>query len=281
MVSALASAGETKSTLPKQVTLAEKGSQAIGPRNKFEPGKRPGDQWVNSMGLVFCWCPPGKYVAGSPEAEIGRYADEQQHEVPIPNGFWLSKYELAHSQTVAGRRGGNGIAQHKLHPMTMINLDDAKTMTRNLTKSEQEAGRLPSDWEYSLPTEDQWEYAARAGTTTRFYFGEDQSDLPQHANFADKTYYDSGDIYSNFADRTLNDGALNFARVGSYQPNPWGFYDMYGNVAEWCTNQAIRGGSWTSVPENCRSAYRDSFGSRNQQDFIGYRLVIQKSPQGE
>lgn len=279
LIAALAGAGKCRSTLEEDTALTGKGSQAISSSRKFVLGKEAGDEWVNSMGIVFCWCPPGKYVAGSPDSVPSRYPDEEQRESTIEHGFWLSKYELARSQEVAKRRPGAGtIARHKLDPMTMINHDDAKTMTRNFTASECEAGRLPEDWQYSLPSEEQWEYAARAGTTTRFYFGEDLHPLPRHANFADKTYYDSGDIYSNSAHRTLNDGALKLAPVGSYQPNPWGFHDMYGNVAEWCINYAIRGGSWTSVPENCRSAYRDSFSSRNEQNFIGYRLVIQKAP---
>ena len=260
-------------------TVVGAASQSISPSDRFIPGRKAGDEWVNSMGLVFCWCPPGKYVAGSPESEPDRYPDEEQREVVIPNGFWLSKYELAFSQRIAKRSPGRGaLARHKLDPMTLINHDDAKSMTRTFTASEQKAGRLPSDWQYTLPTEDQWEYAARAGTTSRFYFGDDLKRLPAHANFGDRSYYESGDIYSNAAHRTLNDGAVRLNRVGSYEPNPWGFHDMYGNVAEWCINLAIRGGSWVSVPEHCRSAYRDSFSSRNQQNFIGYRIVIQKTP---
>ena len=273
--------GDTDSLLTKLANndgLTGKPSTAISPPDQFVLGKKAGDEWVNSMGLVFCWCPPGKYIAGSPEGAPGRYADEEQREVTIEHGFWLSKYELAFGQPVSKRRASlKSIARHKLDPMTMINHDDAKAMTRSFTQGECQAGRLSSDWQYTLPTEEQWEYAARAGTSTRYYFGDDMKVLPRHANFADKTYYDSRDIYSNSAHRTLDDGAFKLAHIGSYQPNPWGFHDMYGNVAEWCINHAIRGGSWASVPENCRSAYRDSFSSRNEQNFIGYRIVIQKN----
>ena len=255
------------------------GSQAISSRDKFVVGKKAGDEWVNRSGLVFCWCPPGRFIAGSPAGVAGRYPDEEQREVTISDGFWLSKFELAFGQPVANRKAGrNALARHKLDPMTMINHDDAKSMTRNLTAAEQKAGRLPADWQYTLPTEEQWEYAARAGTTSTYYFGEDMEQLPLHANFGDKSYYDSLDIFSNAADRRLNDGFVKLAPIGSYRPNGWGFHDMYGNVAEWCINTAIRGGGWVSDPRNCRSAYRDSFSSRNEQNFIGYRLVIQKTP---
>jgi len=265
--------------IAKHEVLMHPASKTISPANVFVPGKKAGDEWVNQMGLVFCWCPPGTFTAGSPTDVPGRYSDEEQRSVRIDQGFWISKYELAFSQKVAKRGASRkSIAQHKLDPMTMINHDDAKAMTRTFTASERKAGRLPADWYYTLPTEEQWEYAARAGTTTRYYFGNDMALLTRHANFADKTYYDSGDIFSNSAHRTLNDGTTKLAQVGSYQPNPWGLHDMYGNVAEWCINLAIRGGSWASVPENCRSAYRDSFSSRNEQNFIGYRLVIQNSP---
>ena len=259
--------------------IAGQSSQAISPPKRFTTGKRAGDEWVNERGIVFCWCPPGRYVAGSPPSLEGRYPDEEQREVEIKDGFWLSKYELAFGQTLAKRRPGRQtIATRKLDPMTMINHDDAKSMTRNFTSSERKAGRLPDTWQYSLPTEEQWEYAARADTKSPYYFGNDVKQLPLHANFADKSYYDSGDIFSNSAHRTLDDGAVKLSIVGSYKANPWGFHDIYGNVAEWCIGLEIRGGSWASVPQNCRSAYRDSFSSRKEQNFIGYRIVIQKNP---
>jgi formylglycine-generating enzyme required for sulfatase activity len=258
--------------------LSGEPSFAASPPDQFSRGRKAGDEWVNSLGIVFCWCPPGTYTAGSPESETGRYPDETQRKVTIADGFWLSKYELTLGQRVAKRGPGRGtLARHKLDPVTMINHDDARAMTHTFSASEQKAGRLPGDWQYTLPTDDQWEYAARAGTATRFYFGDDTSHLPKHANFADKTYYDSGDIYSNAAHRTLSDGTAKLNLVGSYAANPWGFHDMHGNVAEWCINLAIRGGSWASVPQSCRSAYRDSFSSRNEQNFIGYRLVIQRA----
>ena len=257
--------------------LSGKPSLAIARPDRFPRGRNAGDEWVNSLGIVFCWCPPGAYTAGSPEGETDRYPDETQRRVAITDGFWLSKYELTLGHRVAKRGPGRGtLSRHKLDPVTMINHDDARQMTRSFTDSERKAGRLPDDWQYTLPSEDQWEYAARAGTTTRHYFGDDVNQLPRHSNFADKTYYDTGDIYSNGAHRTLNDGAAKLNLVGSYLANPWGFHDMHGNVAEWCINLAIRGGSWTSPPQNCRSAYRDSFSSRNEQNFIGYRLVIQQ-----
>jgi formylglycine-generating enzyme required for sulfatase activity len=144
-----------------------------------------------------------------------------------------------------------------------------------LTEEERKQGRLPSEWEYDLPSADQWEYAARAGTRSLYYFGDDMRPLPEHANFADKSFYDSGDIYSNHAHRALDDGVVKLATVGSFKPNPWGLHDVYGNVAEWCRDKSACGGGWVSLGENCRSAYRDYYSSRNEQNYLGYRIVIQ------
>jgi len=251
------------------------GKKAVSAPGRFVPGKKIGDEWVNSRGTVFCWCPPGKFTAGSPPGTPGRFPDEAQREVVIPHGFWISKYELTATENPRSRNNRPSEA-HKNLPLTMVNHDDAKQMTlRILTEEGRKLAALPDDWQYSLPTEEQWEYAARAGTTTNYSFGDNQSHLPEHANFGDKSYYDSLDIFSNSAHRTLDDGAVRAAPVGSYKPNAWGLHDVHGNVAEWCLNGAIRGGGWVSSPENCRSAYRDHFSSRNQQPFIGYRIVIQ------
>ncbi len=266
------------STATADNPVAGRGSVAISPPDRFVLGNKAGDEWVNSRGMVFCWCPPGRYVTGSPPSEVGRFDDEAQKEVVIKNGFWISKYEMTLRENLRNRPR-KSIAKSKNDPLTMINHDDARAMTqRNFSEAERKAGRLASDWQYSLPTEEQWEYAARAGTTTPYYFGADINDLPKHANFGDKSHYDTGDVFSLRSHRTLDDGVVQLARVGSYLPNPWGLHDIHGNVAEWCINGAIRGGSWVSTPATCRVAYRHYYSSRNEQNFIGYRIVIQKTP---
>ena len=269
-----------QATLASNLKLQSKASVSVSSPDKFVLGKKAGDEWVNSKGMIFCWCPPGTYTAGSAQDTPGRYPDEQQKQVVIEQGFWISKYELTLSQNLRGRSAPHrSISRHKLDPLTMVNYDDARSMTsRSFSGEERKHGRLAKDWEYNLPTEAQWEYAARAGTEGQFYFGDDLKQLPKHANFADKTFYDSKDVFSNAAHRTLADGAVRLAKVGTYEPNPWGLHDVYGNVAEWCVSTATRGGSWATSAENCRNAYRHTFSSRREQNFIGYRIVIQKTP---
>ncbi len=250
-------------------------SVAISPPDQFVPGKKAGDEWVNARGMVFCWCPPGRYIAGSPADTPGRYANEEQRQVVIKDGFWIGKYEHTIGQKLRNL-SNKMIGSDKNHPINLLHWDDGSRMVKHtLTEEERKAGRLPAGWQYHLPSEEQWEYAARAGTTTRYYFGNDMNLLPEHGNFADKSFYDSGDIYSNHAHRTLDDGFVRLAPVGAFKPNPWGLHDVYGNVAEWCRDLGARGGGWVSVPENCRSAYRDSYSSRNEQNYLGYRFVIQ------
>ena len=262
----------------RQAPITGTGSVAIAPPDRFVLGKKAGDEWVNARGMVFCWCPPGKYTAGSPVGTPLRFPDETQREVAIREGFWIGKYEHTRGQKLRNL-SNKMIGTHKNEPVNQLHWDDGSRMvTKTLTDAEHKAGRLPADWQYSLPTEDQWEYAARAGTTSRYYFGDDVSLLPQHANFADKSFYDSGDIYSNPAHRNLDDGFVRLAPVGSFKPNPWGLHDIYGNVTEWCIDQGARGGSWVSIAEACRSGYRDRYSSRNEQNYLGYRFVIQRTP---
>ncbi|MEM7010791.1 MAG: SUMF1/EgtB/PvdO family nonheme iron enzyme [Verrucomicrobiota bacterium] len=177
----------------------------------------------------------------------------------------MQKYELTRGHFVSLGRNmpREMVGNHKLHPLNKYHMDDGKNIGRNLTKTELQAGRLPDGWHYSQPSEEQWEYAARAGTKTPYFFGADMSQLPRFANFGDKSYYDTGDIFSNSAHRVLDDGSPGPSLVGAYLPNPWGLHDIYGNVSEWCENG---------------SAYRDSYASRSDQDYLGYRLVIQKAP---
>lgn len=270
------SAKAFRSSLPASTTITGAGSKTVAPPYRFSEGKNAGDEWVNARGMVFCWCPPGKYIKGSPTSEPGRYPDEKQTAVTIEHGFWISKYELTLSQN-ARNRPRKTIATLKNHPLTTMHLDDARRMMqRDFTAVERKLGRLPKNWEYRLPSEEQWEYAARAGTKTAWFFGDDSKSLPRYANFGDKSFFDSGDPFSASASRTLNDGVIQLARVGRYRANPWGLHDVYGNVAEWCRNGAARGGSWVSTPANCRSAHRHVFSNRTQLNYLGFRLVIQR-----
>ncbi len=265
------------SGLPEGFALRGGGSAAVAPPDGFPGVGEVGDEWVDGHGMVFCWCPPGRYTAGSPVGTAGRYPDEERREVTVASGFWSAKFELTEGQNPRGK-SRNSIATDKRHPANRLHLDDARSMLRRRTEEEREAGRLPAGWEYALPTGAQWEHLARAGTAGLWYFGDRIADLPGHANVADASFAATGDIFSRAADRDLDDGAAYLATVGSYAANPWGLHDVYGNVAEWCEDGAVRGGGWCSVPANCRSGYRDSRSARDEQDFVGYRIVIRPTP---
>lgn len=277
LIAAIKQGGKaTASALPKDFKLPGRGDSVISPRNEFRPGEKAGDQWVAPNGAVFVWCPPGQYTAGSPPTDPGRYSDEVQRVVDIDEGFWISKYEMTLSEAPKGRPY-RSIARHKSHPLTMVNHDDIRRhTTKTLTKRLREGAGLPADWQYNLPTQSQWEYAARAGTSSAFSFGDDPTKLSEHANFADKAFFETGSVYAQHADRTHSDGFAELAPVGLFKPNAWRLYDVHGNVAEWCRDGAIRGGSWVSLPGSCRIAMTQKFSSRGQKNFIGYRIVIEK-----
>jgi len=256
------------------------GSVAISPPEKFVSGNQAGDEWVDSRGMVFCWCPAGSFMMGSPADEKHRYEDEAQQIVEIHEGFWISKYEVTFGLWTGSGIHRASLGGEKNHPVNMVNQskDIRARAIGALNKSAVAKNQLPTDWEYALPTEEQWEYAARAGMKTQFSFGNDETLLPRYANFADKSFYETKDIYSNYAHRTLDDRSAFLAKVGSYQPNAWGLHDVHGNVAEWCENNSTRGGSWASRIENCRSAYRDVLGDRDARNYLGARYVIRRKP---
>ncbi len=280
---------------------------AITWNNRMSPpalGTYAGQQWGgNGLRIPFRWCPPGTFQMGSPETEDLRREDEDQVSVTLTRGFWLGQTEVTQGQwqSVMGttpwkgkdwvNEGANSPAVYLSHSGEQ---DSAVAFCERLTSRERAAGRLPPDWEYRLPTEAEWEYACRAGTTTAFSFGDDPTHLDRYAW--------SGGNSKESLDGTeswLNDRTLYTHPVGMKSANPWSLRDMHGNVWEWCADEheqslpggadprvktadgsdlVYRGGSWNDPPWDSRSASRAGDSPSERSYFLGFRLSL--SPSG-
>lgn len=266
----------------------------------LKPGKHAGDELVNSIGQFFCWCPPGGFKMGSPVSEVNRSFDEDQIDVTLTQGFWMSKFEVTEREYKLVTKRSPKIARGDNFPMVDMKSGDARRYADNLTKREYEAGQLSKDWSYSFPTEAQWEYACRAGSRTAFSFGDSVTALPHYGNFADRSLLEFNDSEYRYANSTFDDGHARLAPVGSFKPNLWGLHDMHGNVWEWCTDRyatslsggidpggpekgdfgrVIRGGSWLSYAHYCRSAMRQSQHDLNSAPYVGIRVILIRSPE--
>jgi formylglycine-generating enzyme required for sulfatase activity len=177
------------------------------------------------------WIPPGRFVIGSPENERGRDDDREgpQTRVSLTKAFWMGKYEVTQREYLAVMGSNPSFYQPEMgfpedldRPVERVSWDDAVAYCQKLTEQERTAGRLPTGYVYRLPTEAEWEYACRAGTTTRFSFG-------------DALECEDGCEYCALLDSHMwwyiNGGP---GRVGQKLPNPWGLHDLHGNVMEWC-----------------------------------------------
>jgi formylglycine-generating enzyme required for sulfatase activity len=249
---------------------------------------------TNAVMTNMVWIPAGTFVMGSPTSEADRDSGETQHTVTLTNGFYMDKYAVKQGEYLALMGSNPSYFTGDLNrPVEQVSWDDATNYCAHLTQQEQAAGRLPSGWVYRLPTESEWEYACRAGTTTAFNFG--SAIHGGTANFEDHWEYDAsiGYIYvSNPAVPTLD----RTTKVGSYQPNAWGLYDMHGNVWEWCRDWygsyptgsvtdpqgpvsgsgcVLRGGCYSSMGRYCRSACRyGDIGPQGRGETIGFRVVL-------
>lgn len=234
-------------------------SKAISSPRTLVAGQKAGDEWVSPHGTVFCWCPENE---GQP-------------------GFWIGKYEARQSKFPSKSK-----LIHRNHPAHSLRQKDLANLLGALTDIEQKAGRLPKGWEYALPSPDQWEYAARAGTKGARYF-QDETHLPQHANFADRSLFATGDdLYGYAASASeLDDGFSRFAPVGSFAPNPWGLHDVYGNVWEQTNTGELRGGSWVSPKEYLKAGLGKAPPGHPRKptqtfpytsEYVGFRLMIRQ-----
>ena len=247
--------------------------------------------------------PPGTFRMGSPGSEAEHASDETQHQVTLTQGFWMGKYETTQEEylSVMGNNpsffrngteslwGGNGgvVTNELMHPVERVSWSDATNYCGKLTQKEIEMGRIPGAWRYRLPTESEWEYACRAGSTNAFYDG--RVLRRGMANFDAGREYDS----SRGSIPTTNTYLGRTTIVGSYAANAYGLYDMRGNVYEFCqdwygmyprgsvtdpsgpTNASehlFRGGGWNSIGWSCRSARRLGIGGGGGN--VGFRIVL-------
>lgn len=223
----------------------------------------------------FVWIPSGVFWMGSPDTELHHQADEGLHRVRIHRGFWMSMFEV----TAREFRGVMGFNPSLLatnldlnQPVDNASWAEAVEFCEKITARDVALNKIPPGTAYRLPTEAEWEYACRAGTSTRYYFGEDQG-------------YETLRNLGWYADSSLG----KTHSVGTLPPNPWGLYDMIGNVFEWCIDfygaypggqsrstekaHAYRGGSYYCPNWVLRSAERHP-GSDVRSSLIGFRAVL-------
>lgn len=226
---------------------------------------------------VFRWIEPGEFLMGSPEDEPERFDNETQHAVTLTHGYWLA--ETACTQALWQAMMGDNPSEFKgdQQPVANISWDDAQ---RFIDK----ANGLKPELELCLPTEAQWEYACRAGTTTPFSFGDQISS--EQVNFNGEYPYNEG-RESQWRKETVE--------VKSLPANDWGLYEMHGNVWEWCqdwyapypadrqsdpdegsqsgVHRVLRGGSWIGFGRHVRSACRRHRTPDRRYNFTGFRLA--------
>ena len=265
---------------------------SVVPPTPSEP--KPGERMVKTVDGVeyaFRWCPAGKFMMGSPKDEEGRFDwAGPQHEVTLTQGFWMLETEVTQGmwQSVMGEsisdKAKQGSLFHDLHgegstyPMYYVSWDDCQEFCRKLSSK--------IGMKITLPTEAQWEYACRAGSTTPFFWGSTLN--------GDKANCDGDYPYGT---STKGKDLGKTAPVKSYAPNAWGLYDMHGNVWEWCSDwygekyytespstdptgpnsgwyRVHRGGGWVSYARLCRSAIRGRLSAGVRSDELGFRPVV-------
>jgi len=273
---------DSANALPKAGTIRWNGTDFEG----FD-----GTRWLSLTGRTvptpmqpvpnMVWIPPGTFTLGSSGDEIEGAGNERpQVAVTIRQGFWMGSREVTQAEYLAVTgKSPSYFTGDPNRPVESLNWVEAVGYCAALTISEQLARRIPGNWFYRLPTEAEWEYAARAGTTTRFSFGND----PAGAGLADHGWY-----FGNSGETTHP--------VGQKSPNAWGLYDMHGNVWEWCQDwfgtypggpvtdplgpasgslRVFRGGSWFSEVIDCRSAARGNDVPDDSGHYIiGFRVVL-------
>jgi WD40 repeat protein len=236
---------------------------------------------ANSIGMKLRLIPAGEFMMGSPETESGRFDDETQHRVSITKPFYMGVTEVTQEQYQKVMGTNPSKFKRPQNPVETVSWTEAVEFCRKLRAMPAEKTK---GYEYRLPTEAEWEYACRSGTTTAYGFGDDASRLGDYGWF-------DGNPGSKIA--VIQRLAIH--PVGEKKPNAWGLYDMHGNVIEWCQDRygaypsgsvtdptgarsgslrVYRGGSWFSFTRHCRSAYRGRITPKKYRAFnLGFRVL--------
>ena len=246
---------------------------------------------LKGIEYAFRWCPPGKFTMGSPENEAGHDQEQGQVLVELTKGFWMQETVVTQAMWSAVMASqpwrddyslaclDDGEKEGPNYPATYVDWNSATEFCHQLAAAAQAAGVLSLGL-ISLPTEAQWEYACRAGTTTAYSFGDDESQLGEYAWFDEN----ASNINENYAHA-----------VKMKKPNSWGLYDMHGNVEEWCQDmdrpqlpggrdpvvttstrpgRMLRGGSWDDPATSVTSASR--VGDHPESELgCGFRMSLE------
>ena len=247
--------------------VSDYGTDQYGAWCEFQVPRHDGKGMVTQR---MRWIKPGDFMMGSPEGEKERFADEvPQHRVILSHGYWMADSQVTQELWMA-MRGGENPSRFKgeRNPVEGVSWEDCQAWISKL-------GLHHESLKISLPTEAQWEYACRAGSTTAYCFGDDSKELINYGWFKEN------------AEQTT-------IPVNQLQPNNWGLYDMHGNVWEWCsdwygeyeksasfdptgpakgTYRVMRGGGWVDPSRLLRSHCRFGLGSGYRNDTLGFRIA--------
>ncbi len=243
--------------------------------------------FTNTVGMKFAYIPPGTFTMGSPREDRRGWApDERQHKVTLSKGFYMQMTEVTQEQwfAVMGTKPWvSSLGSSKEKPRNQVRVDPECPVSWVTWDMCQEFIQKLNEKEgvntYRLPTESEWEYACRAGSSTRFCFGDDYNGLDEYAWCSEN----AGSVKERYAHK-----------VGTKKPNPWGLYDMHGNLKEWCADwygeypfghavdpqgpsegseRVRRGGGWNSWSIHCRSPHRSKDRPHGWDFDLGFRVV--------